>query len=142
MSLLAVQRNGRDQSNNTAAKLRAGIASLEALSAINQTIDAVLGQGIIGRGGSIDNDGQVAIEGGLAAEVGAVIDICAFRRVDGGGERRSAVSHETVEPERTEERVDEVELGGSWEGEGGGEEGEEEDDRGEELHFCSGQGNE
>ena len=105
---------------------------------INQTIDAVLGQGIIGRGGSIDNDGQVAVEGGLAAEVGAVVDICALGRVDCGGERGSAVSHETVEPERTKERVDEVELGGRWEGEGGGEEGAEEEDGGEELHFCSG----
>lgn len=58
--------------------------------------------------------------------------------MDCGGERRSAVSHETVEPKLTEEPVDEVELGGRWEGEGGGEQGEEEDDGGEELHFCSG----
>jgi hypothetical protein len=73
----------------------------------NQTIDSILGQGIVSRSRKVNDDGETAIEGILAAQIGATVNASALRGVDSGlYERGSAITDETFELQGSNNFVD------------------------------------
>lgn len=100
---------------------------------IEQTINGVLGERVVCKLRELSDEREAAIQGGLAADVSAVVKVGALRGVDGCGEWGSAVSGETVQTEGFEEFVQVCGFG-----RGGGEDcaGGEEDGGGIELHRC------
>lgn len=83
---------------------------------IDQTIDGVLRDRIIRKSRKLKDERHAAVEGVLAADVGAVVDVCAFGGVDCGGQWLYAVAYEAVESKALEEGVEEIWSCGGCEG--------------------------
>jgi hypothetical protein len=66
---------------------------------INQTIDSILGERIVGSSRKRLDNGQASVEGRLAADVCAVVVVCALGGVDCGCEAlwRRVAGQKTVE---------------------------------------------
>lgn len=66
---------------------------------VDQTIDGVVSERIIGSSRKLLDDWHAAVEGGLAADVGARVVVCAFGGMDCGCQSlwRGAAGHKAIE---------------------------------------------